>query len=154
MTGAKFGRALVVGFIATFVATIYGYWEVAVGLPKLDFAMVLGLDLAPEGASREFAYTLGMVQHFIDGMLLALIFVRLFVGFLPGHYLLKGLVFGIIVWVGSSLVASPIHGAGLFWIRWRVPALVGVFVWHIIWGIALGVTYYLALPKNKEGERW
>ena len=151
MTGAEFGRALVVGFIATFVATIYGYWEVAVGLPKLDFAMVLGLDLAPEEASREFAYALGMVQHFIDGMLLGLIFVRIFVRFLPGHYVIKGLVFGIIAWVGSSLVASPIHGAGLFWIRWRVPALVGVFVWHIVWGITLGVTYYLAFRLKPSG---
>src|SRR3990172_2774428 len=144
MTGAEFGRALVVGFIATFVATIYGYWEVAVGLPKLDFAMVLGLDLAPEGASREFAYALGMVQHFIDGMLLGLIFVRIFVRFLPGHYVIKGLVFGIIAWVGSSLGAPPLHRGWVFLKRLAGPALIRVFVWHIVWGITLGVTYYLA----------
>lgn len=150
MTGGDFGRSLVVGFIATFIATIYGYWEVAFGLPRLDFATLLGYDLAPAEASREFAFALGMTQHFIDGLLFALVFFRLGQKILPGGAWLKGLLFGLLLWVASGLVASPVHRAGLFWSQWRLPAVFAVFLWHVIWGLALGGAFSLAWQKGSQ----
>ncbi len=148
MSGYQFGRTLVVSFIATFIAVIYGYWEVVIGLPRLDYALVLGVKGVPEGASKEFAYAVGMAQLFIDGAILALFFVRVMHRILPGGDVVKGLIYGIIVWVGSSLIVSPVLGAGLFFIRWGIATLSGVFIWNLIWGLALGIAYRLALPKG------
>ena len=148
MSGSQFGRAVVVSFIATFIAAIYGYWEVALGLPRIDFALLLGMRLTPEGVSREFAYAFGILQLFIDGAILGLFFVRVMRGILPGGDVVKGLSYGIIVWVGSSLIVSPLFGAGLFWVRWGVATLSGVFIWHLIWGLTLGIAYRLSLPKG------
>lgn len=153
MTGREFGRAVVVSLIATFVATIYGYWEVAFNLPKLDIPLVLGLAIVPAGTGREFAYSFGMVQHLFDGILLGTIYFRLFRGWLPGWEALKGTLYGLMAWVGSSLVASPILGAGLFWIGWGGPATIGVLLWHIVWGLSLGLASYLSIPKGEEA-RW
>ncbi len=147
MSGAEFGRALVDSFIATFVATIYGYWEVALGLTRIDFALILGQGVVPRGSPRELAYIFGLLQQFIGGMILGLIFVRLFQRILPGPYLIKGFIFGLIIWVGSGLIISPVHDAGLFWRRWGAFTIIGVFIWHIVWGSALGIGCRLARPK-------
>jgi hypothetical protein len=78
MTGQEFLRAVTVAFIATFVATVYGYWEVLFGLPKLDFASVLGRRLVPEGSSPEFVFNWGMAQHFIDSIILGVLYAQFF----------------------------------------------------------------------------
>lgn len=153
MNGADFGRAVVVGLIATFVATIFGYWEVALGLPKLDFATLLGQDLVSPELSKEFAYSVGMAQHFIDGVIFSLLFVRVFEPVLPGPVWLKGLLFGLLVWLGSGLVASPIHNAGFFWRRWLLPSFFGVLGWHIVWGLILGIALSLSRPRGVAASR-
>ncbi len=36
MTQANFLRAVVAGFIATYVMTMTGFWQAGIGLPKMD----------------------------------------------------------------------------------------------------------------------
>ncbi|MGH7773944.1 MAG: hypothetical protein ACREQA_17110 [Candidatus Binatia bacterium] len=147
MSGAEFCRAMLISGIATFVATVYGYWEVSFGLPKLDFATLLGQRLVPDGSSREFTFSWGMAQHFVDGALLGTLYIRFFHPIYPRPHWFSGLVYGVLIWIASGVVTSPLFKAGFFWWGWGGPALLGVFIWHLVWGLVLGITSYLA-----EGE--
>ena len=153
MTGLEFSRAVVISLIATFVATAYGYWEVSLGLPKLDFATLLGQRLVPEGSSREFAFSWGMAQHFVDGALLGTLYIRLFHPICPWPCWFSGLIYGILVWAASGIVTSPLFNAGFFWWGWGGPALFGVFIWHLIWGLVLGGAFSLAEPEASHGRK-
>lgn len=151
MSGGEFSRAVMISLIATFVATVYGYWEVSFGFPKLDFATLLGQRLVPEGSSKEFAFSWGMGQHFVDGALLGTLYVRLFHPICLWPRWLSGLLYGILVWVASGIVTSPLFKAGFFWWGWGGPALFGVLIWHLVWGLALGITFTLA--ETETGHR-
>lgn len=153
MSGGEFSRAVVISLIATFVATIYGYWENSFGLPKLDFAMLLGQRLVPEGSSREFAYIWGMAQHFTDGVLLGTLYVRLFASLVPCPRWISGIVYGVVAWIASGIVTSPLFKAGFFWWGWGGPALFGVLIWHLLWGLVLGIAYSLAEPGESQRRR-
>jgi len=150
MSEAQFGRALVVSAIATFVATIYGYWEISLGLPRLDFATLLGQRLVPEGSSKEFTFSWGMAQHFIDGALLGALYLRFFHSISSWPRWLSGLLYGALVWLASGVVTSPLFGAGLFWRGWGDATLLGVLLWHLLWGFVLGTTFYLAETNGRQ----
>jgi hypothetical protein len=153
MSGGEFCRAVVISLIATFIATVYGYWATSFGLPKLDFATLLGQRLVPEGSSEEFAFAWGMAQHFAHGALLGIFYLRFFHPVYPWPCWLSGLLYGILVWLVSSIVTSPLLKAGLFWWGWGGPALFGVLIWHLIWGLALGMTLYLAEMDTGRGRK-
>lgn len=151
MGGGDFCRAVIVSFVATFVATVYGYWETSFGLPRLDFATLLGQRLVPENSSREFAFTWGMAQHFIDSVLLGTLYVRFVTAMVSWPRWLSGFAYGLLVWTASGIVTSPLFRAGFFWWGWGGPALFGVLIWHLLWGFVLGLTYAIAEPE--PGQR-
>jgi hypothetical protein len=153
MTGNEFLRAATVAFIATFVATVYGYWGVSMGLPKLDFASVLGQRLVPEGSSKEFVFSWGMAQHFIDSMILGVLYVQFFHSAYRWAHWASGLTFGTLVWIASGLVTSPLFHMGFFWSAWGDTAPLGVFLWHLIWGLVLGITSRLAEKARPSRRR-
>lgn len=150
MSEAQFGRALVVSVIATFVATIYGYWEVSFGLPKLDFATLLGPRLVPEGSSKELTFGWGMAQHFIDGALLGIPYLWFFRYVSSWSRWLSGLLYGALVWVASGIVTSPLSGAGFFWWDWGGPTLTGILFWYLFWGLVLGIAFSLTETNGRQ----
>ena len=143
------GRAIIAGFVATFIATRWGYMEERVGLPKLDFLSFVGSQIAPKDASAAFIYNWGAIQHYIDGVIFVIIYGMFFYNILPGPALFRGVIYGILLWIGTGLVYFPLSGVGLFGANLGGPFLWAVLIWHIVWGIALGVFY--SLPKATSG---
>lgn len=144
------GWAMLSGFIATFVATRWGYLETQVGLPPLDFLTFAGSQVAPKDASAAFVYNWGALLHYVDGALFGVIYDRYIYARLPGHNLFRGLIYGILVWIGAGLVYLPLSGGGLFGATMGGPFLWAVLIWHIVWGIVLGVFYPGMLMKRSE----
>lgn len=142
------GWAVLAGFIATFIATRWGYLETRVGLPQLDFLTFSGSQAAPKDVSPAFIYNWGAILHYVDGVIFAIIYDRYIYGRLPGHDLFRGLIYGILVWIGAGLVYLPLSGAGLFGAGLGGPFLWAVLIWHIVWGIVLGVFY----PGTRMGR--
>jgi hypothetical protein len=60
-----------------------------------------------------------------------------------GSAVLKGIVFGIVAWLGMMIVIMPMAGAGFFGMNFGVMAPVMTLVLHIIFGAVLGKTYAL-----------
>lgn len=142
--------ALVAGFAATQLATMFGFWAYGLGLPKLDFATYNGVILeraADIHATPHQEWISGMIFHYANGMVFAL-----------------GYALVIFPWLGKTRTTrsnvTRSLGMGLFLATascgWWVPALhqefhpgffstglgvgtiIGIYVWHIIWSLALG----------------
>ena len=102
------------------------------GMMKLDMAGRLGQMFG--------GWAVGMVMHFFIGTVVyALSYALLAYRFLPGSPVVKGLVWGVVLWLGLELVGMPMMGAGLFSVKAggmkaAIPALIG----HLVYGAQLG----------------
>lgn len=164
--------AILAGFIATQVGTIWGYHAVGIGLPSLPFPNYNGRLFAPSSVAADFSnfgnsgsFFVGQSVHFVNGIVFALMFALLAYDELPTsgakyRSVQKGLVFGLtqtIVSIGFLFpyVYAPKAGFGFFSFgdnsfgnnrqHWKLPF--AVLPWHLIYGALLGLLYD---PKKPE----
>src|SRR5260370_35062567 len=102
------------------------------GLPKMDIAGMLGTILG--------GWSMGMVMHFINGTIIfPLIYAYFLFGKLPGSPYLKGIIWGVSLWVLAQLVVMPMMGAGIFGLKMAgMMSAVGSLVGHAVYGALLG----------------
>ncbi|TYB85774.1 DUF6789 family protein [Oceaniovalibus sp. ACAM 378] len=130
------------GFLAGFVATaVLSVLMVAKGmmgvLPELDVAAMLAMMM---GAPT----IVGWIAHFMIGTVAWGGGFAILYDMIPGgSAVLKGIVFGIVAWLGMMIVIMPMAGAGFFGMNFGVMAPVMTLVLHIIFGAVLGKTYAL-----------
>jgi hypothetical protein len=128
---AKFFRAVLGGFTATVLLTLMMYFAAPMmtGRP-MDIAAHLG---AMMGGS----WTAGMVGHFVLGTVLFPL-GYLFVTYrsMPEPAWLKGVVWGLILWLAAMIVVMPLTGGGFF-MGAMSPAMASL-VGHMVYGAVLG----------------
>jgi len=130
------------GFLAGFVATaVLSVLMVAKGMmgvmPELDVAAMIA---AMMGAP----IVVGWIAHFLIGTVAWGGGFAILYDMIPGgSAVLKGIVFGIVAWLGMMIVIMPMAGAGFFGMNFGVMAPVMTLVLHIIFGAVLGKTYAL-----------
>jgi hypothetical protein len=112
------------------------------------FAGTLGLFGAFPGTSS----TWWMIEHHLDGILIALLFAWPFLYTkLPGPGWGKGLVFGIfwnIALIITALIASALGANPFSQMPSSAGAVITGFLLHMIWGTLLGALYN---PPNNVG---
>src|SRR5258708_26372524 len=116
------GRATLAGFVGGYVMLLAGYWvEAVLGVSELNYA-VAGLSYVSGG--RQGGWIVGIIFHFIDSILLGLLFatvvyrrsrsLRRSFGPFWGR-VVAGIAFGIGVWlILAMLIALPFMGSGPF----------------------------------------
>ena len=127
------GRAVLGGFVGTLAITFLMYiGGPMMGLPKMDIAAMLGSMLG--------GWTMGMMMHFLNGTIIfPLIYAYLLFGKLPGAPYLKGILWGITLWVLAQVVVMPMMGAGLFGLKMAgMMSAVGSLAGHVVYGALLG----------------
>ena len=140
-----------------------GYWFPGVRLPQFPFntlngQLVLGLTADPVQT-----FVVGGVIHYLSGIIWAVIFA-LVVSPALGHYVkplaamtpvnnyVKGLLWGIALWIISSalwmpLLIDPLYGGnvvGPFLTKfgpYGVQALFSNLLWHTVYGANLGLLF-------------
>jgi hypothetical protein len=150
-----------VGVIATQLGTYFGYVFPAVGLPVLPWPLyngILGTTIADgfNGAvaidtfavSGE-AFFVGHSLHFVNGIVFAILWGILFREDVPiKSNIAKGLLYGVIMTIISAGLLVPYayvpeQGYGLFLFDgpdgWKLPF--GILLWHLIYGLFLGLLY-------------
>jgi hypothetical protein len=144
--------ALLAGLVATHVATVLGFWMGDFGLVRLDWNTANGLVYLPGGTPLT-QFLVGGTMHYVDGILFAVLFAitlqpRLPWGNSEVGNVLKGVVFGTILavialGVLTPLVYAPARGAdaGMFSTNFGWEYVVGVFLFHWIYGAHLGLIY-------------
>jgi uncharacterized membrane protein YagU involved in acid resistance len=98
------------------------------------------------------SWGMAMAMHFLNGTIIfPLIYAYALFANLPGSPYLKGLLWGLTLWMLAQIVVMPVMGAGLFGLRmggW-MPAF-GSLMGHMVYGALLGWISGHAHPERHE----
>jgi hypothetical protein len=141
MTNLKNG--ILAGFIATVVLSVMMVAKAMMGvMPQLDVIVMLS---AMMGMPAIF----GWLAHFMIGSIAWGGGFAVLYGAIPGgNAIVKGVVFGIVAWLGMMIVVMPMAGAGLFGMAFGIMAPMMTLVLHIIFGAVLGGVYGARVPAQ------
>ncbi len=142
---------VVAGLVGTAVITAVMAMSPLMGMPKMDIPAMLGSMFGAPGSRA-----LGMVLHFMMGVVFAIIYAVLFSPFTGTSILLLGVVFGIGHWliVGATMGMMPAMHAGMrsgqvatpgFYMLQAGGALsfIGGLMGHLIFGLVVALVYGL-----------
>ena len=133
-------RAVAAGLIGTAAMTALLLVEPSIGLPKIAMGQVLGSSLGLASALPSVGPALGWGLHFVIGALLALVYAGLLARRLPGPPLVRGVLYGLLVFVLAQVVFMPFVGGGLF-SRGDVELILGSLLGHLLYGGLVGWVY-------------
>ena len=128
------GRAILGGFVGTLAITLMMY-QVGpmMGMMKMDFAASLGKMMG-------MGWTAGMMIHFLNGTIIfPLIYAFLLYLLLPGGPTVKGIIWGLILWLLAQLIVMPMMGGGVFSSKMGgMMTAGGSLIGHLVYGALLG----------------
>jgi hypothetical protein len=149
MERSNFSRAIPAGIVATLAMTLFGYIAPRLGLPRMDFAAMLGSlvndGLFPETGSGTWWF--GMILQFLLGaVVFAWIYANLLQPVLPGSSWLKGATWGAILWFIWQALVMPVVGYGFFSAAdpERSRMVLGSLIAYLLYGGILGA---IAKPR-------
>lgn len=126
--------------VAAASALTVGYWLPAMGLPRLDLALLNGNLLVPETTSAAFGWTVGLAHIFVVSALAAEIHRRWVDRRLPGGPATRGALWGLVLAMFSGLTLFPLlYGGGVFGLDWDAGFPVTLALWFLTWGAVLGL---------------
>ncbi|HEY8705120.1 MAG TPA: hypothetical protein VIL98_10220 [Gaiellaceae bacterium] len=149
-TKRRLTAALVAGVVATHIATVTGYWYAIVGLPKLDYNLFNGILLVPNEKNATIQFVIGGAAHYLTGICYALIFAFLIHPLLRvansvAGNIAKAVGFGLVLATLSALLwvprDFPSFNPGFFTNNFGWKFVLGIYVWHIVYGLHLGALY-------------
>ena len=87
-----------------------------------------------------------MLVHILNGaVIFPVVFAFLLYRFLPGSPVVKGITFGVLLWLISQLLVMPVMGAGFFSAHiGGLKAAVASVLGHVVYGGLLGLFPTLA----------
>ncbi|MGZ8715548.1 MAG: hypothetical protein ACXWYO_00395 [Gaiellaceae bacterium] len=149
----RIAYALLASVVATHIATVSGYWYKIIGIPVLGwpgFNGILLLGHTGTGATGTQQFWAGTVFHYTTGICYGLIFAFLIHPLLPGRNTVLGNIRKALIW--AALLAAL---SALLWVPRNFPefhpgfftndlgwkTVLGIFVWHAVYGLHLGALY-------------
>ncbi|MGH8617541.1 MAG: DUF6789 family protein [Burkholderiales bacterium] len=133
----RFREALYGGFIATFAASVMMQMNNAIGkIPEVHVATTLSSIMgAPDRLT-------GWMTHFLLGVIIFPLVFSLLERRLPVRtYAIKGLLFGLLLWLGMMTVFMPAADAGMFGLARGAVVPVATLVLNLFYGLILGIFY-------------
>jgi len=133
-------RAVAAGMVGTAAMTALLLIEPSVGLPKIAMGQVVSASLGIASASLAIGPETGWVIHFLGGIVLAVVYAAFLVSRFPGSPLVRGLLYGTLIFLVTQLVFIPVAGMGVF-SRGELELIVGSLLGHLIYGGLTGWIY-------------
>jgi uncharacterized membrane protein YagU involved in acid resistance len=126
-------KALAGGFIGTVILTLLMRFMA----PLMGVRMNIVAKLA---AMAHTGMAGGLLIHFLNGtVIFPLIYVYLVYRILPGAPWQKGLLWGVILWLGLEIVLMPMTGSRMFSTEMGgVKAVIAPLIGHLFYGIVFG----------------
>jgi uncharacterized membrane protein YagU involved in acid resistance len=127
------GRGIAGGFIGTVMFTLMMRFVAPTMGVRMDIVAKLG-EMTHTGMAG------GLLMHFLNGTIIfPLIYVYLLYRFLPGAPWQKGLLWGVILWLGVEIVMMPMMGGGIFSTEMGgMKAVMAALIGHLIYGAIFG----------------
>lgn len=145
-TQIPFGRAVTGGFVGTMAMTAMMYGVAPMMGLHMDIAAMLGSVLGGSWAA-------GMMMHVVNGALIfPAIYALVLEKRLPGPPVLRGALWGAVLWLVAQTVVMPMMGGGLFSSAMGgAMATMGSLVGHLMYGGVLGAIAGRAEPRLIPG---
>ncbi len=127
------------GLLATYVHLMFALWGHRYGVARLDFPKVLNQLSFGDSFDGPPPYWLGLLQVHVNGIVFALLYATLVGPLLPGPDLMRGLIWGGILFIGSQFVFVPVFlRHGVFGSKGPARGWMTAVVVHTIYGAMLG----------------
>lgn len=133
-------RAVAAGMVGTAAMTALLLIEPSVGLPKIAMGQVVSTSLGLASASLKVGPGVGWVLHFLVGVALAILYAAFIAARLPGSPLVRGLIYGALIFLVAQVVFIPLAGMGVF-SRGEIELVVGSLLGHLVYGGLIGWIY-------------
>lgn len=150
-----FWKTVTAGFIATFVMTITGFWQSGLGLPPIDVGAMLAQNMTAAHPEQPYGLLAGNVVHFVNGILLALLWVSFGQSHIRTNWFVQGLVYGIITTLAAAIVIVPlVAGAGVFFSNSPAPVMMTLasLSIHLAYSLALTLSLKVAGVSSEPSE--
>ena len=136
-------KAIAGGFIGTVMFTLMMRFVAPMMGVRMDIVAKLG-EMTHTGMAG------GLFMHFLNGtVIFPLIYVYLLYRLLPGAPWQKGLLWGVILWLGVEIVMMPMMGSGIFSMETGgVKAVTAALMGHLVYGAILGAIAGAPAPAN------
>lgn len=132
-------QASVAGILGGYVLLIFALWAPRYGLPRLDFPR--GMTELTFGDSFEgpAPYGWGIALLHVNGILFALLYATVVGPYLPGELVVRGLIWGVILFFGAQLIFVPIFlQGGIFSLKHGPKAWITALLVHVLYGVVVG----------------
>ena len=137
-------KAVAGGFIGTVMLTLMMRFVAPMMGVRMDIVAKLG-EMTHTGLAG------GILMHFLNGTLIfPLIYVYLLYRRLPGAPWQKGLLWGVILWLGLEIVMMPMMGGGMFGTEMGgMKPVMAALIGHLTYGAIFGaITGAPAVAKS------
>ena len=126
-------KAVAGGFIGTVMLTLMMRFVAPMMGVRMDIVAKLG-EMTHTGMAG------GILMHFLNGtVIFPMIYVYLVYRRLPGAPWQKGLLWGVILWLGLEIVMMPMMGGGMFSAEMGgMKAVMAALIAHLIYGAIFG----------------
>ena len=134
-----FIQASAAGFLGGYVLLIFALWAPRYGLPRLDFPR--GMTELTFGDSFEgpAPYGWGVALLHMNGILFGLLYATVVGPLLPGELVVRGLIWGVILFFGAQLIFVPIFlKGGIFSLKHDPKAWITALFVHVLYGVVVG----------------
>jgi len=129
-------KVITTGVIATAIMSVVAILAPMMGMPKMDFGEMLGVNNPMMG----MPYAAGWMIHFVIGIALTAIYASVFLNRLSGAYVVRGIIFAMLPFVIAQSMMMPMMGNG-FWSGGDIMAIMGSLIGHVCFGAVLGGVY-------------
>lgn len=141
----SFWETVFCGFIATFVMSMVSFLMGGFNLPIIDVGYILQEIFNHIHENDPYTIVWGNAAYYFGGILLALFWVTFLQHKIPGHWSVKGILYGIIISVVAGVIISPIVSMaggepfGIFYSDTWYPILTTLagLIMHLAYGISL-----------------
>ena len=126
-------RSMAGGLAGTIVMTAMMYMVAPMMGLHMDIAQMLGSMLGNN-------WMAGMMMHFVNGIIIfPLVYADVLYAWLPGGPAVKGLAWGVILWLLAQVMVMPMMGGGFFSMAMGgMMAAAGSLIGHLLYGGILG----------------
>ena len=141
--------AVAAGIVGTIIMTMVMQMAPKMGMPKMDIVGMLGSMFSADGNRM-----VGMVMHFMMGIVFAVVYAFLWsagigtVGLLWGvlfgavHWLISGVMMGGMSMMHAGVKAGTVDAPGVFMVNsGGMMAFMGGLMGHVIFGLVVALVY-------------
>lgn len=155
---STFWRTVISGFIATFTMMIIAFLLGGFGLPVIDVGYILQEIFNHIHQHDPYSIAWGNAAYFIIGIIVALIWIVFLDHRIPGNWLVRGLLYGVIISIVAGLIVSPLFTMaggepfGIFYSDTWFPlmTLLSGLIMHLGYGMVLLLCLKFSIVQNRS----